>query len=35
MVGQKKLVMKIKLSYSIDSKEYFFEEKISNFPANV
>ena len=35
MVGQKGVVMKMKLSYNIANQAYNFEEKISNFPANV
>jgi len=35
MVGQKGVVMKMKLSYNIANQTHNFEEKISNFPANV
>lgn len=35
MVGQKGVVMKMKLSYTISGQKYNFEEKIQNFPANV
>ena len=35
MVGQKGVVMKMKLSYNIANQVHNFEEKISNFPANV
>jgi hypothetical protein len=34
-VGQKPVVMKLKLSYSIGNQKFNFEEKIGNFPANV
>jgi hypothetical protein len=35
MVGQKGVVMKMKISYSMGNQKFNFEEKISNFPANV
>jgi hypothetical protein len=35
LVGQKGVVMKMKLFYSIAQQTYSFEEKISNFPSNV
>ena len=35
MVGQKGVVMKMKLSYSIGNQNHNFEDKISNFPAHV
>ena len=35
LVGQKGVVMKMKLSYNIANQTHNFEEKISNFPANV
>ena len=35
LVGQKGVVMKMKLSYTMAHQNYNFEEKISNFPANV
>jgi hypothetical protein len=34
-VGQKPVVMKLKLSYAIGNQKFNFEERISNFPANV
>jgi hypothetical protein len=35
MVGQKGVVMKMKLNYSIAHQKFNFEEKISNFPPHV
>lgn len=35
MVGQKGVVMKLKLNYAIANQKFNFEEKISNFPNNV
>lgn len=35
MVGQKGVVMKLKLGYNIGHQKFSFEEKIANFPANV
>ena len=35
LVGQKGVVMKMKLSYNIASQSFNFEEKISNFPPNI
>jgi hypothetical protein len=35
MAGQKGVVMKMKLSYSINGQKQNIEEKISNFPAHV
>lgn len=33
--GQKGVVMKLKVTYSIAQQKFAYEEKISNFPANV
>lgn len=35
MVGQKGVVMKLKVGYNIATQKYNFEEKVSNFPAGV
>lgn len=35
LVGQKGVVMKMKLSYNVGHQSFNFEEKISNFPSNV
>jgi hypothetical protein len=35
MVGQKGVVMKLKITYSMGNQKFAFEEKVSNFPANV
>jgi len=35
MVGQKGVVMKLKVAYSIATQKFSFEEKVANFPANV
>ncbi len=35
MVGQKGVVMKMKLSYTMGHQKHNFEEKIGNFPATV
>ena len=35
MVGQKGVVMKMKLTYNIGKEKHSFEERISNFPAHV
>jgi hypothetical protein len=35
MAGQKGVVMKLKLNYSIANQKFNFEEKIANFPASV
>lgn len=34
-VGEKSIVMKMKLSYSINGQKLNFEEKIANFPAGM
>lgn len=35
MVGQKGVVMKLKVSYAIANQKFNFEEKVSNFPPSV
>lgn len=35
MVGQKGVVMKLKITYSMGNQKLAFEEKVANFPANV
>jgi len=34
-VGQKGIVMKVKIAYSMNGQKLNFEEKIDKFPANM
>ena len=34
-VGEKAIVMKMKIGYSANGQKFSFEEKIANFPSNL
>lgn len=34
-VGEKGIVMKVKIGYTSNGQKFNFEEKLSNFPSNM